>query len=74
MMNRYIVIMCLAAITCIASLAIAGTMTWSKPLVTAADGTLGVNQRIEKQKAVDEELRARIAAMGVFAGYTTQGN
>ena len=57
-----------------ASLAVAGAMTWSKPLPSAADGTLGVNQRIEKQKAVDEEIRARVKALGIFAGYTTQGN
>ena len=73
-MKRYSMVVLAAALLSIASIAIAGSMTWSKPLVTAADGTLGVNQRIEKQKAVDEELRARVAAMGVFAGYTTQGN
>lgn len=54
--------------------AFAGVMTWSKPLPSAADSTLGANMLLEKQKAVNEELRARVAALGVFAGYTTQGN
>lgn len=58
----------------IAGAAIAGTMTWSKPLPSAQDATLGQGQLLEKQKTVNEEMRARIAAMGVFAGYTTQGN
>lgn len=55
-------------------LASAGPMTWSKPLVSAADSTLGADQKADKNKAAMEEIRTRIKAMGVFAGYTTQGN
>ena len=73
-MKSYFGVVVLAALVAVASIAVAGPMTWSKPLPSAADGTLGTNQLLEKQKAVNEELRARIAAMGVFAGYTTQGN
>lgn len=64
----------IASVVLFAGAAVAGTMTWSKPLPSAADATLGAGQQLEKQKAVNEELRTRIAAMGIFAGYTTQGN
>lgn len=73
-MKTWKIMLFIVACLALASFAVAGTMTWSKPLVTAADGTLGVNQRIDKQNAVDTEMRARIAAGLRFAGYTTQGN
>jgi len=60
----------LAAIT----FAYAGTMTWSKPLPTPADATLGYGQQATKNAAALTEIRERVAAMGVFAGYSTQGN
>lgn len=45
--------------------------SWSEPLLTAADSTLGENQKIEKQKAVITEIRTAVTSnAGTFSSFT----
>lgn len=73
-MKNYSMVVLVAAVLAVASIAVAGTMTWSKPLLSASDSTLGENMKIQKNKEAMEEMRTRIAAGLKFAGYSTQGN
>jgi hypothetical protein len=69
-----IIIMVVLGILLAVGLALAGPMTWSKPLPSEADATLGYGMQAAKNAAALTEIRNRVKAMGVFAGYTTQGN
>ena len=57
-----------------ATAAFAGVMTWQKPLPSPTDATLGYNEQAVKNAAALTEIRDRVKALGVFAGYSTQGN
>jgi len=71
-MRNYAMVICVAALMAVASIAVGAGFTWVAPLPSAADGTLGANQKLEKQKAVNEEIRTNVDALKVaFDAYTS---
>jgi hypothetical protein len=72
--TKLIGVLTLLGIITLVALAIAGPMTWSTALPSPTDATIGYNQQAVKNAAALTELRNRVKAMGIFAGYTTQGN
>jgi hypothetical protein len=49
----------------------AAAINFSKPLPSAEQGTLGVNQQLEIQKAAMEEMRTKMVNWAAYTGYSS---
>jgi hypothetical protein len=72
-MKIFMFVICFALL--VVGMAVAGPMTWSTPVPNATDTNYyGTNAILTRQAAATAETRARIQKLGIFAGYTSQGN
>lgn len=61
----------LVTLLMLVGLASAAAITFVKPLPSATQGTLGVNQQLEIQKAAMEEIRLKMENWAAFTGYSS---